>query len=165
MQKSLNQQAEEILSMAEQAGVQSNFFFVTTFKRYQVQMNILAKLEQEIISTGMTVKKTYVKGRENVCANPAIDEYNKTATAANGTVSTLITIIRTLRAEDKKENTMSIADTMAKLLDGIDDDPEKKPEPKKKKPATAKKTTSAKKKTEAKKPTPKTKTTEPAPAK
>ena len=34
----LQEQAEKILQQAEEKGVASNFFFVTTFKRYQVQM-------------------------------------------------------------------------------------------------------------------------------
>ena len=42
--KSLNEQAKEILRIAEDNGVQTNFFFVTTFKRYQVQINILTEL-------------------------------------------------------------------------------------------------------------------------
>ena len=33
--KSLNEQAVEILRIAEETGVQTNFFFVTTFNRYQ----------------------------------------------------------------------------------------------------------------------------------
>ena len=44
--KSLQEQANEILARAEERGVQSNFFFVTTFKRYQVQMKILGDLEK-----------------------------------------------------------------------------------------------------------------------
>lgn len=96
----LQQQAEEILKQAQDRGVSSNFFFVTTFKRYQVQMKILGDLEQAIIEYGATVTKEYVKGRQNLVANPAITEYNKTATAANGTVSTLINIIKTLTDED-----------------------------------------------------------------
>jgi hypothetical protein len=95
----LQQQADEVLKRAEEKGVQSNFFFVTTFKRYQVQMNTLNSLEKAIGEYGATVTKEYVKGRQNVCVNPAITEYNKTATAANGTVSTLINIIKTLSNE------------------------------------------------------------------
>lgn len=34
---SLNEQAQEILRIAERYGVEQNFFFLTTFKRYQVQ--------------------------------------------------------------------------------------------------------------------------------
>ena len=95
----LQQQAEQILEQAEKRGVSSNFFFVTTFKRYQVQMKILSDLEGDIKKFGATVTKEYVKGRENLVTNPAITEYNKTSTAANGTVSTLINIIKTLSNE------------------------------------------------------------------
>lgn len=96
---SLQEQANEILVKAQERGVSSNFFFVTTFKRYQVQMKILADLEQAINEYGATVTKEYVKGRQNLVANPAITEYNKTATAANGTVGTLINIIKALSDE------------------------------------------------------------------
>lgn len=98
----LQEQANKILEQAQERGVSSNFFFVTTFKRYQVQMKILADLEKAIIEYGATVTKEYVKGRQNLVANPAITEYNKTATAANGTVSTLINIIKSMTDEDAK---------------------------------------------------------------
>lgn len=96
---SLQEQANQLLEQAQERGVSSNFFFVTTFKRYQVQMKILSDLESAINEYGATVTKEYVKGRQNLVANPAITEYNKTATAANGTVSTLINIIKTLSDE------------------------------------------------------------------
>lgn len=95
----LQQQANEVLKQAEERGVSSNFFFVTTFKRYQVQMKILSDLEKAIAEHGATVTKEYVKGRQNLVANPAITEYNKTATAANGTVSTLINIVKSFANE------------------------------------------------------------------
>ena len=87
---SLRQQANQILKQAEERGVSSNYFFATTFRRYQTQLDILEKLEKSIEDHGLVVTKEYVKGRENLVTNPAITEYNKTATAANGTVSTLI---------------------------------------------------------------------------
>lgn len=95
----LQEQADRLLEQAEQKGVANNFFFRTTFKRYQVQMRILADLEAAIAEYGATVTKEYVKGRQNLVANPAITEYNKTSTAANGTVATLINIIKTLSEE------------------------------------------------------------------
>lgn len=98
----LQEQADAVLQQAQERGVSSNFFFVTTFKRYQVQMKILAELEKAIAEYGATVTKEYVKGRQNLTANPAITEYNKTATAANGTVSTLINIIKTLGDEENQ---------------------------------------------------------------
>lgn len=96
---SLQEQANEILLKAREKGVSSNFFFTTTFKRYQVQMKILTDLEKAIEEYGATVTKEYVKGRQNLVANPAITEYNKTATAANGTVATLLNIMKSLTDE------------------------------------------------------------------
>lgn len=95
----LREQAEEILKIAAQHGVEQNFFFITTFKRYQVQINILTDLEKTIRSEGTLVTKEYIKGRGNVYTHPAIAEYNRTSTAANQTVQTLMKIITTLRDE------------------------------------------------------------------
>lgn len=103
MAKSLQQQAEEIIAIAEKRGVSGNFFFVTTFKRYQVQMRILSDLERAIAEYGATVTKEYVKGRQNLVSNPAITEYNKTATAANGTVATLLKIISENQVEEGED--------------------------------------------------------------
>ena len=97
---SLQEQAKEILRIAEQHGVEQNFFFITTFKRYQVQINILTELEKKIQEDGALVTKEYVKGRQNVYTHPAISEYNKTCTSANQTVATLIKIIKSLRNDD-----------------------------------------------------------------
>lgn len=109
----LQEQANAILSKAQERGVSSNFFFVTTFKRYQVQMKILADLERAIEEYGATVTKEYVKGRQNLTANPAITEYNKTATAANGTVATLINIVRSLT--DEQSEGSKLRDMIASL--------------------------------------------------
>lgn len=105
---SLQEQVNKILEQAEKKGVQSNFFFVTTFKRYQVQMKIMNELEKEINEIGATVKKEYVKGRTNIYTNPAITEYNKTATAANGTVSTLINILKSIADEGNGESKLQL---------------------------------------------------------
>lgn len=97
---SLEEQAKEIIRIAEEHGVEQNFFFITTFKRYQVQINILNELEKKISEEGTLVTKEYVKGRGNVYTHPAIGEYNKTSTSANQTVATLIKIIKSLRSDE-----------------------------------------------------------------
>ena len=100
----LQEQAEEILEIAEKHGVEQNFLFITTFQRYQVQLKILTDLQKKIKDEGSLVTKEYVKGRQNVYTHPAIGEYNKTSTAANQTVATLIKIIKSLRnGEDENE--------------------------------------------------------------
>ena len=75
---SLTEQAQEILRIAEESGVQSNYFFITTFKRYQMQLVILYELEQTLKDEGMLVQKEYVKGRKNLYSNPALKDYNTT---------------------------------------------------------------------------------------
>ena len=95
--KDLNKQAQEILEIAQKHGVEQNFFFLTTFKRYQVQLGILNDLEKTINEEGTTVTKEYVKGRKNVYSHPAVADYNRTTDSANKTVATLMRIITTLR--------------------------------------------------------------------
>ena len=93
----LEKQAAEVLRIAQEHGVEQNFLFLTTFQRYQVQLTILNNLPEKIEEDGALVTKEYVKGRENIYTHPAIGEYNKTSTAANQTVATLIKIIKSLR--------------------------------------------------------------------
>lgn len=113
----LTEQAMEILKIAEDSGVQSNFFFVTTFKRYQVQLNILNDLERAIKEDGMTVTKEYVKGRKNVYSNPAIQDYNRTTDSANKTVATLMRILKNFGVSENDEE----EDPLMKIINGGED--------------------------------------------
>lgn len=110
----LNKQAKEILEIAEKHGVEQNFFFLTTFKRYQVQIGILNDLEKTIREEGILVTKEYVKGRKNVYSHPAISDYNRTTDSANKTVVTLMKIITTLR--DRQDN--DEPDPLLEILSG-----------------------------------------------
>lgn len=117
--KTLNEQAKEILRIAEESGVQSNFFFLTTFKRYQVQLTILSELEKAMKEEGMLVEKEYVKGRKNLYSNPAVAEYNKTTDSANKTVATLMRILKNFNAQ---ETTETEEDPLMKIINGGEDD-------------------------------------------
>lgn len=116
---SLNEQAQEIIRIAEESGVQSNFFFITTFKRYQVQLNILTELEKTIKAEGALVTKEYVKNRKNLYTNPAISDYNRTTDSANKTVATLMRILRNFGVDDTGEQDV---DPLMKIINGGDDD-------------------------------------------
>ena len=115
---SLNEQAQEILRIAEESGVQSNFFFLTTFKRYQVQLNMLNKFEKTMNEQGMLVTKEYVKGRKNLYSSPAVKDYNSTTDSANRTVATLLKIIRNFNVDDTPED----EDPLLKIINGGDSD-------------------------------------------
>lgn len=116
--KSLVEQAKEILKIAEESGVQSNYFFLTTFQRYQVQLSMLVKLEKALKDEEMLIKKEYVKGRKNLYSNPAIAEYNRTTDSANKTVSTLMKIIKSFNVNDTTEE----EDPLLKAISGDDED-------------------------------------------
>ena len=116
----LNKQANEILRIAEESGAQSNFFFVTTFKRYQVQLSILNDLEKSLKEEGMTVTKEYVKGSKNLYSNPAIADYNKTTDSANKTVATLMRILKNYGVEEQAEEN----DPLMDIINGGDMDAE-----------------------------------------
>lgn len=113
----LNQQAQEIIRIAEEAGVQSNFFFLTTFKRYQTQLTILSELEKAMKEEGMLVSKEYVKNRKNIYTNPAVTEYNKTTDSANKTVSTLMKILKNFNAEETSNEDV---DPLMQMINGGD---------------------------------------------
>lgn len=119
--KNLNEQAQEIMRIAEESGVQGNFFFITTFKRYQVQLNMLNELEKTMKQDGMLVTKEYVKGRKNVYSSPAVKDYNTTTDSANRTVSTLMKIIRNWNVQDDDNNDDAI-DPLMKIINGDDVD-------------------------------------------
>ena len=99
----LNEQAKEIIRIAEKHGVEQNFFFLTTFKRYQVQLGILNELEKTIQDEGALCTKEYIKGRKNLYTHPAVKDYNRTADSANKTITTLMKIITTLRDQKDTE--------------------------------------------------------------
>lgn len=90
------EQLEEIKAAASKAGAETNIFYLTTLDRYIMQINLLGELKKAIRENGTYISKEYVKGRQTMSINPAITEYNKTATAANNTVMTLTRIVKSL---------------------------------------------------------------------
>lgn len=114
--KELQRQADEIMRLAEQSGVQSNFFFVTTFERYLVQLDILEDLAKSINEDGLTVKKEYVKGRKNVYSNPAVQSFTKVTDSANKTVATLMRILKSYGVDEKESD----IDPLMSIINGGD---------------------------------------------
>lgn len=113
----LNDKAQQILKIAEQYGIEKNFLFITTFKRYSIQLQILTELEKAIEEHGSMVEKEYVKGRKNLYTNPAINEYNKAVNSANKTVSTLMSIIKT-NSDKYNEDNGEEDDPLIRVLNG-----------------------------------------------
>ena len=116
--KTLQEQADEIKKLAEESGLQTNFFFVTTFDRYLSQLAILEELKASIEDNKSLVKQTYVKGRSNVVLNPAIRAYNSTTDSANKTVACLMKIINGFRDDTGDKD----IDPLLSIINGGDND-------------------------------------------
>ena len=113
----LQERADSIKRLAEEAGCADNFFFQTTFERYLVQIEMLEALKEEIDESGLTVKKSYVKGKTNLYSSPCIQAYNRTTDSANKTVATLMRIIKSFGNGESDDR-----DPLMDLINGGDGD-------------------------------------------
>ena len=114
--KTLEERAEEIKAMAEASGLADNFYFLTTFERYLMQIRILDDLKKEIEEApSVLVYKKYVRGSENQYTHPAIKEYNRTTDSANKTVMALLKILDSLGQREKEE-----IDPLLEIINGSD---------------------------------------------
>ena len=89
--KTSEEEGEDVLNKTDKRRKAKEILEIA--KRYGVQEKVIKK-------EGTLVEKEYVKGRKNLVANPAIAEYNKTTTSANGTITTLMKIIDSIKESD-----------------------------------------------------------------
>lgn len=113
-------QAEQIMKIAEDNGVQGNFLFATTFDRYLFLLGNLDELKQKIKQEGMTVEKAYVKGEKNSYSSPSVRNYNATCDLANKTVVILMKIIKNFNVEEGSNE----EDPLLTAINGSDADGE-----------------------------------------
>lgn len=99
----LRAQEKEILERAKAKGVEHSYLFVTAFQRYQEHISHLEELEKAISQEGTIVTKEYVKGRENLYVNPAINAYNSTAGAADKTAQLLLKYLTASAPEEENK--------------------------------------------------------------
>lgn len=87
----------KLLRMAKDYGVDKNAMFVQAAEQYDVQMRVIQNIKDALDSEeNLTTSKEYVKGRENVYANPLVKELPKHADSANRTLQTMLSIIEKL---------------------------------------------------------------------
>lgn len=91
------QELQEIEDAAKAANCDTNFLYRTTLDRYVTQLDLLTNAQDDMNKNGLTVTKITPRGAEVEVANPAIQIYNQTASAANSTVSTLLRIVKTFK--------------------------------------------------------------------
>jgi len=60
---------------------------------YAEEVELIARMRTQLEEDGMTVEKEYVKGRQNVCIHPLVQEIPKHVDCANRTLGILVDII------------------------------------------------------------------------
>lgn len=95
---------QDVEKLALEYGMEDDVLFKTTLNRYKTQVNMMAELEKELSENDMTVKKEYVKGRENIYVHPAFRAYTSLTASANQTVQVLVNMLAKLRAGDARKD-------------------------------------------------------------
>ena len=109
---------QPLKALAKSYGVEKNPLVLELIGKYESQKARLVKMLTEIGNSDLTCTKEYVKGRKNVYTHPAISEYNKTSTAANQTVQTLMKIVTTMRDDDDTDGEGGGGDELMAFLRG-----------------------------------------------
>lgn len=91
------QQISQMRAKVEKSGAANSVLITTTLDRYEEQLESLKRLSKIIKDESLLLEKEGKNGSESVI-NPALAEYNRTATAANNTASTLVRIMKDVAA-------------------------------------------------------------------
>lgn len=83
----------DLRKLAEEWQVDTNPLFLASARQYENQCKMLDSLKAQIEAEGLTTVKEYVKGRENVCANPLLAEWAKLNDVSQRTLNSMADII------------------------------------------------------------------------
>ena len=98
---------EEILVLAEQYSVKDNVLFVSAAKRYDGQMEMIRKIEEELRTNGMVITKVNTNGDDVPIANPMASQLPKYNEVANKTLGVMLDIIEKLGSPMAQEDDLS----------------------------------------------------------
>lgn len=101
----LGKQAQEILEIAEKSGVQSNFLFVTTFKRYCDILQELDKAKKDLDAGELTIDKKYENGSRAKITAPNVRTYLSIARQADNTAALLMKQIDMFKMPNSTDDT------------------------------------------------------------
>lgn len=83
----------KLMSFGKIYGVEKEEDYKSAAQTYSEEATLIAEMRTKLAEDGMTVKKEYVKGRENICVHPLIQEIPKHVDCANRTLGILGDII------------------------------------------------------------------------
>lgn len=92
---------DDLMNLAKRYSVDKNEIFISSAHQYEMQMNLIDQMKEAIESDSMLVTKEYVKGRENIMANPLVKELPKHYDSANKTLGVMLGIIESFGIKEK----------------------------------------------------------------
>lgn len=87
---------KEILELADQYGVKDNVLFVSAATRYDGQLEMIRKIQEDLESRGLVVESIGSTGQKKVEANPLAAQLPKYNDTANKTLGVMLDIIQKL---------------------------------------------------------------------
>lgn len=103
----------KLIKFGKLFGVETDEDYKAAAQTYAEEAALIAEMRTQLEEDGMTVTKEYVKGRENICVHPLVQEIPKHVDCANRTLGILGDIIerrgkkRTDAADDLSEFMLS----------------------------------------------------------
>lgn len=97
---------DDLLKLAKEYGVDDNALFVNAAKQYELQMQVVEMMRDEIKGAALTCEKTYLAGEKNTYANPLIKELPRHADSANKTLLAMLEIINKLGHKQERESAL-----------------------------------------------------------
>jgi hypothetical protein len=89
------------MELAKRYNLESNEMFISCAQTYEQQLKIIKKLQDEVSGSELLCTKEYVKGRENLMANPLVKELPKHTDSANKTLALMLDILTKLGSQEK----------------------------------------------------------------
>ena len=94
---------KKLMALGEKYKVAQEEDFVVAVKTFVEEARLIAQMRAQLKADGLTVKKEYVKGRENLTTHPLIAETPKHVDCANRTLANMAQIIDTRGERPERE--------------------------------------------------------------
>lgn len=94
----------ELINLAKRYSLEDNELFISCANQYDLQTKVIEKMRAAIDKDDLLCTKEYVKGRENVMANPLVKELPKHMDSANKTLTMMLNIITSMGGVEEKQS-------------------------------------------------------------
>ena len=101
------QSLEALTKMAKAYGIDKNPVVQSALEQYALQQSVILEMKKGLEGDDILTTKEYVKGRENVYANPILKELPRHTDSANKTADLILKMIDQLGHEPKREGKLS----------------------------------------------------------